>query len=274
MIQGMTGFGFSLVKVKNGKISVQIRSTNHKFREVALHLSEGHLGLEEAIREQIENRIRRGRISCAIDIQIKYPQDVSVNSQLLKKYSFALRQIQRDFSTSENISLDTLIRLPGVLSLKETGQDKEALLPHVRNALSGALDDLLRMRHKEGTALEKILRKMANKLLIDVALVKQRFARSSKLKLAVLKSDEEKSAFLRNSDITEEMDRLTFHAKSFLQKLAKNNSVGKELDFIAQEMQREANTMAAKSCDKMVSSRAVQIKSLIEKIREQAQNVD
>ena len=95
-----------------------------------------------------------------------------------------------------------------------------------------------------------------------------------KEKLTKIKTDEERAAFLKDKDITEEMERLVFHIRNFKTKLAQTGAIGKELDFIAQEMQREANTMAAKCCDVFISARVVQIKSQIEKIREQVQNIE
>jgi uncharacterized protein (TIGR00255 family) len=104
--------------------------------------------------------------------------------------------------------------------------------------------------------------------------IKKRFNKLVSDKLAYLKSDEERVSFMKNTDVTEEIERLSFHLKSFSGKLDKSGSVGKELDFIAQEMQREANTLAAKTSDVVISGRIIQVKTQIEQLREQVQNVE
>jgi uncharacterized protein (TIGR00255 family) len=130
------------------------------------------------------------------------------------------------------------------------------------------------MRRKEGAALSAHLKSWAQSLKKDIVLIKARCKRVVELKLAQLASEEEKNSFLKNADITEEIERLWFHGSNFIEKLKRSGPIGKELDFIAQEMQREANTMGAKSCDAGVSATVVEIKSKIEKIREQVQNIE
>jgi uncharacterized protein (TIGR00255 family) len=140
--------------------------------------------------------------------------------------------------------------------------------------LERALDDLVKTRKNEGQALHKYLKKRAEALSINLQAVKLRFKEAIKAKLSILITDEERSSFLKESDINEELERLTFHIGNFKNKLTQSGPVGKELDFIAQEMQREANTLAAKSFDVGVSGKVVEMKSQIEKIREQVQNIE
>ena len=118
------------------------------------------------------------------------------------------------------------------------------------------------------------LKSRAEILKKDLDMVKARFKKAVKDKLARINNDEERIGFIKEADITEEIERLAFHIGNFKSKLSKYGPIGKELDFVAQEMQREANTMGAKSCDAAISSTVVQIKSQIEKIREQAQNIE
>ena len=136
------------------------------------------------------------------------------------------------------------------------------------------MEELVETRQKEGKALFAYLMDNARSLKKDLAVVKVRFKRLVREKVERLASDEERSAFLKETDIGEEVQRLEFHLRNFTGKLLKKDAVGKELDFIAQEMQREANTSAAKSFDPTISARVVKIKSRIEKIREQVQNVE
>jgi uncharacterized protein (TIGR00255 family) len=123
-------------------------------------------------------------------------------------------------------------------------------------------------------ALSKYLKKRDEILNVNVMAIKRRFKKAVRERLKLIDLEEEKASFVKNSDITEEIERLSFHIKNFKSKLNKNGQVGKELDFIAQEMQREANTLAAKTFDTVISARVVQVRSQIDKIREQVQNIE
>jgi uncharacterized protein (TIGR00255 family) len=275
MIQGMTGFGSKEKNIAGiGSISVEIRSTNHKFLEAVLHLPEGLISLEEKIKKEIEPRIRRGRLTCVVNLGRKSNPQISVNRQLLDEYFRVVGQISKSYALKKEVEIDTLINLPGVLSVSEKNVPAEVIWPGLKNVLSGALADLVSMRKKEGRALFVHLKAQVEGLSRSIDFVKGRFNKAIKEKAARYATDAERTAFLKESDITEELQRIAFHAKSFRQKLAISGPIGKELDFICQEMQREANTTGAKSCDVQISSRVVQIKSEIEKLREQVQNVE
>jgi uncharacterized protein (TIGR00255 family) len=275
MIRSMTGFGGREKDLPPfGKISVELRSTNHKFVETVLHLPQGFLSLEDKIKSQIEAQIKRGRVTCAVNIIGGANSDVFVNAALLAKYLEAMQKIKARFNLKEEVSLDTLIHLPGVLSLAESVVPKSKIWPQLKVLLEEAIAGLVRTRKKEGTALFRHLSRRAQALNNDTGSVKAHFAKAIKKKIAALKTDEERSSFLKNSDITEELERLGFHGKNLTRKLSASGPIGKELDFIAQEMQREANTMGAKSCDAFISAKVVEIKSKIEKIREQVQNIE
>jgi uncharacterized protein (TIGR00255 family) len=275
MIKSMTGFAASELKVAGfGKISVELRSTNHKFLETVLHLPEGFLSLEDSIKKIIEARIKRGRINCAVNLVGERAGSVILNKQLLKNYIAELTRAKKRFKIKDGVTLDTLINLPGVLSLTQSLAPGKAIWSRLKTLITSAVSELVKARQKEGSALYIYLKKRAQGLVLDLNKVKLRFKRVIAQKAGKIKSDEERTAFLKAADITEEIERLSFHIRNFLKRIRQNGPIGKELDFIAQEMQREANTMAAKSCDGMVSSRVVQIKSQIEKIREQLQNVE
>lgn len=275
MISSMTGFGSREEEVDSiGRICVELRCTNHKFLETVFHLPEGMLSLEDKLKKEIETRIKRGRVFCAINIKGKEAQGIFVNRKLLKNYLHELNSIKKEFKIKDGMALDSLIRLPGILSLKENKPIGMHIWEHLQPLLQQAILELLNTRQKEGRALAGLLKSKSQLLKKDLILIKRRFASAVKNRLRKIKVDEERSAFLRSVDITEEMDRLNFHIKNFQQKIVKGGPVGKELDFITQEMQREANTLAAKSFDLVISGRAVQMKSQIEKIREQVQNIE
>ncbi len=271
----MTGFGSREADIDSvGKIHVEMRCTNHKFVETVFHLPEGMLFLEDKLKKEIESRVRRGRVFCAINIKGREAQGVFVNRKLLKKYIQELNSIKKEFKIKDGLTVDSLIRLPGILLLKENKPGGMYVWEHIRPLVRQTISQLLKTRQKEGGALGRLLMKRSGLLKNDLALIKRRFCSAVKMRLRKIKSEEERSAFLRGADIAEEIDRLTFHIANFQQKIAKGGTVGKELDFITQEMQREANTLAAKSFDLLISGRAVQMKSQIEKIREQVQNIE
>jgi uncharacterized protein (TIGR00255 family) len=199
---------------------------------------------------------------------------VFINERLLKEYLLALRNIKKYLSIQDELSINTLVHLPGVLSLAESRVPKEKIWPCLKILLNRALNDLLKMRAREGRAMCVYLNQRAKILKSVLASVRTRFKKLIQNKISQIPTDEERLSFLKNTDITEEMERLSFHIGNFQNRLLKSGSLGKELDFIAQEMQREANTMAAKSFDALISTRMVQIKSQIEKIREQVQNIE
>lgn len=274
-MQSMTGFGSREAQVGQfGKICVELRSANHKFLDIAFHLPEGFLSLEEKIKKEIEAKIKRGRIACVINIIGKKALSVSVNRPLVGKYLFEIKNLKRHYGIHGEIGIDTLIHLPGVVSLEENGLPRESLWPRLKTLINACLAGLLKSRLKEGLALQKLLRKRIEALRVNTASIKTGFKKALKNKLSKLKTDEERAAFLKSTDITEELERLVFHLGNFKNRLSKGGPVGKELDFIAQEMQREANTLAAKSFDVFVSAMVIQAKSNIEKIREQVQNIE
>ena len=275
MICSMTGFGSSIAEVRGlGKISVELRSSNHKFLETVFHLPEGFLFLEGRIKKEIETRVKRGRVTCVINIIGAGVSIVAVNKALLKNYIVMLKAIKKQYQLKDEISINSLINLPGILSVGQSCMPGPGIWPRLKFVLNRSLDGLLKMRQKEGRATFHFLNNRAQTLLADLVAIKARFKRAIRAKLDRINTDEERSAFLKDADIAEEIERLGFHIRNFKSKLLKSVPVGKELDFIAQEMQREANTMAAKSFDAAVSARVVQVKSQIEKIREQVQNIE
>lgn len=275
MINSMTGFGGKEAGFEPfGKICVELRSSNHKFLEIVLHLPDGFLSLEDKIKKDIEAKIRRGRVTCAITIVGARASKAFINKLVLREYIVELNKIKKELHLQDAISINTLINLPGVLAVDENKITKADVLPRLKGVLNCAIAELVKTRQKEGRAIYGYLKGKAENLTKDLNLVKMRYKTAVKQKSATFKNIDERGSFLKDSDINEEIERLTIHLRNFKSKLDKSGPVGKELDFIAQEMQREANTTAAKLFDASLSARVVQMKSQIEKIREQVQNIE
>lgn len=274
MIKSMTGFGRCEENTTLGKICVELRSSNHKFLEIVLHLPEGFLSMEDKVKKEIEARVKRGRISGVINIVSKCSSLVSVNKVLLRKYIAATKYMSKEYCLNEKPKIDTLMNLPGVLSLTQNKISLLSLWPVLKKVLNNALADLVAMRCKEGKALFQCLQSRIRHLSSNLESIQDRFKKVIHNKISQIQTDLERTAFLKETDITEEIERLAYHIKNFKNKLLSTTAVGKELDFIAQEMQREANTIGAKSADVKIAAKVVQIKSQIEKIREQVQNIE
>ena len=182
--------------------------------------------------------------------------------------------MQSSFRLKNEVGVDTLIRLPGVLSLAQNNAPRAKAWSQLRRLVQQATENFLLMRRREGEALQGYLKSRAQALKGHLEIIKARFKKVVKEKLSRMKAEEERSSFLKDTDISEEIERLSFHIKNFTAKLSRGGTIGKELDFISQEMQRETNTIGAKCCDTVISSEMIQIKSQVEKIREQLQNLE
>ena len=267
-MQSMTGFGAHEIDLAPaGKVCVELRSINHKFLEILVHLPEGTLSLEDRIKKTIESKIKRGRVTCAINIIGACSSAAFINEQLLKNYLTKLRSINKKLKLGNDVTMSTLINLPGVLVSEQARISSGSIWPEVNKALKSALGELAKTRRKEGLALKGYLGNRAKIIKLDLAKTKLKFKKAVKEKLRTLTTSEEQSMFLKSSDINEELERLTFHIHNLCRTLGKPGAIGKELDFIAQEMQREANTLAAKTFDVGVSAQVLKIKSSIEKVR-------
>ena len=154
MLNSMTGFGSAAKEIALlGKVSVELRSANHKFLDIVFHLPEELLSLEERMKREIETKIKRGRVTCAINIAASRSPKVYINKPLLKNYLAALKSARAQFRIKNDIGLDTIINLPGVLSLTEDMISKERVWPWLKALISSALEGLDRARQKEGRAL-------------------------------------------------------------------------------------------------------------------------
>jgi len=274
-MQSMTGFGSKELEITPyGKITLELKSSNHKFLETVFHLPDGFLSLEDKIKKRIEAKIQRGRLICVMTTAAARASRAFVNRELLKNYFAALKKIRKDFGIEDEVTLETLIHLPGVFALATNNAPKQNLWPRIKLLVNGALDELVKTRQKEGKALLGYLKVRQEALKTNLVFIKNRSKKAIREKIQTMATDEERASFLKDTDITEEKERLAFHISNFKNKLSKRGPIGKELDFIAQEMQREANTMGAKTFDLGISARVVQIKSQIEKIREQVQNIE
>ncbi len=281
MIVGMTGFGRAQCQYKQLQLNLQIRSVNHRFCEVVFHIPENFICLEGRIKKYIQKYVKRGRVTVNLSIHGNLDAKVIIDQELARRYFRSLRNLKKTLNLSGEISLAQLSNFPGVLGLREVGLSDKMVWPAVEKLLRSACSDLRAMRLKEGRAVSKDMLSRASKIHKKLLFVKRRTpvviaAKRRRIK-EIAGNIEEISGIIKACDISEEVMRLGFHLKNFAAKVYSNrhhNPIGKELDFIAQEMQREANTMGAKCQDALLGAAVIEIKSQVEKIREQVQNVE
>lgn len=273
MIKGMTGFGSAQLASGTIRIMVELKSVNHRYFDVSYYLPVGFGSIEEKIRQILQKDIKRGKVTVSIKVMQKPNQTISLNKELVKEYLKYSNKLKKDFNLQGDLDLSDLFKLPGVLEAKETYINPEDVWVGLEKNIVKALKGLVIMRKREGKAL---LADVADKLKEMTSHVKDIQSRTKELlkgKKAILKS-EEFSSYQKSSDINEELSRLSHYIDEMKLLLKSTIPIGKQIDFIAQEMQRETNTIGSKLQDSVVSNAVISLKSKIEKIREQAQNIE
>ena len=290
----MTGYGRGECARNGFKIAVELSSVNRKQGELSLNLPRELEVLEAQVRDEINRRIARGRLTARVSLhaaEAKETARVHLNAPLAKAYAKQLNQLAKELKLSGSLSLDLVVRAPGVLQTNEELADAEDFWPAVNRALKQALDQLVKMREREGAHLLKDLRERIQTMRQAVAGIQrqapevqkryreQLIERIRNAGLEVEHIEEERVLkevvyFADRSDISEELTRLQSHFQQFDDCVKSKEPIGRTLDFLAQEMNREVNTIGAKANDSLISREVVTLKTELEKFREQAQNVE
>ena len=273
MIRGMTGFGSSQTLAKNVKIVVEIKSLNHRYLDINYYLPPGFASTENKIRQIIERVLERGRVTVSLRVVQKSTHNISLNKDVAKSYLKQAQQLGKNMGLKNNLQMSDMIRLPGVVETKEINLEPEDLWPVIEKNVQKALGGLVHMRKREGQSLAKDITDKLKNMIAQAKLIQKRSDAILKGKKKELGPEEFKS-FQKSSDVNEELSRLLHYIDELKSLMKSSVPVGKKLDFIAQEMQRETNTIGSKLLDKMVSNAVITLKSKIEKIREQSQNVE
>jgi uncharacterized protein (TIGR00255 family) len=293
-MKSMTGYGWGECSQNGFKVTVELSSVNRKQSEISINLPRELEVLEAQVRDEINKRIARGRLTARITLHAadgKESTRVRVNAPLAAAYARELRQLAKTLHLKDDLSLDHLVRAPGVLETADEVGDAETFWPSVNKALQLALAMLVKMRTREGTNLKRDLsdrigtmRKAVTRVRKEAPLVQQRYReqlidRIKSAGLEDLKIDEERLLkevvfFADRSDISEELTRLHSHFQQYDDCQKSSEPVGRTLDFLAQEMNREINTIGSKANDSLISREVVVLKAELEKFREQAQNVE
>jgi len=288
MLRSMTAYGRSNLKLNSGEFVCELRSVNHRYLDVAIRAPEALRSIEPMIRERLSAALQRGKI----DVSLKYTQDASssdvfeINESLLGQLTQAAGRVMALTGSNSDIDPLRLLQWPGVLS---TGKDtRELLTKEAIEAFDTALADFVATREREGQQISQLLDSKCHQL--QAYLVQVRESRPAVIqrqrdkwlaKLEQLQTvhdgarlEQELVYAAQRLDIDEEIDRLQAHCNELGNALTRSEPVGRRLDFLMQEFNREANTLASKSGDVGTTNVAVDIKVLIEQMREQVQNIE
>lgn len=273
MIKGMTGFGAADISIGKIKGGIEVKSVNHRYLDIVYYLPPGMSSLENGIREAINRQLERGRVLVSIKITDKPLQNIRFSREAVKEYLRYSKILKNEFHLSGELSIGDLIRFPGVVEAREVVLEPDEIWPVIKKSLDTALKSLMAMRIREGKALAKDMADILRRMLGQIKKIEARVAAILKDKKKTLTEDEFLS-LQKGNNISEELTRLTHYIEEFKKLLQAEGGVGKKLDFVAQEMQRETNTVGSKVQDRDVTNAVIALKGKIEKLREQAQNVE
>lgn len=288
----MTGYGKGEAALGDLRVCVEIHSVNRKQIDIALNIPRSLQGLEPRIRETLQTRISRGRLN--LNVTLTHAAESlaasAIDLDLARVYANEMRKLQAELGLAGDLTLDTLLRAPGVLTNSSTDVEPEAVWPSILGALEAALAALITMREVEGKNLSADLYMRLAKLRVMVEGIRERspmltenyrnqlFARIQSVAGELPPNDErllkEIAIFAEKSDITEELIRLDSHFSQLENLLAQSEPAGRTLEFLIQEISREFNTLSVKSNDAEISQTVVTAKTEIERIREQVQNIE
>lgn len=292
MICSMTGYGRSDIQIEDKKIVVEIRAVNHRYADFNIRVQRYYSFLEDYLREHLQKRIHRGKVNITVSIDSYGDDDqmVKINNGLAKSYISALRQLRDDFDLHDDISVSTIARYTDIFKVEKKEEDENNLWKMVKQAVDLALSEFISMRNREGERLKQDIIKIGKNIENIVNEIRSRSSQivedykikiESRIKemLSDATFDEsriltEVAIFADKTNINEEIVRLESHINEMDKIFESNNPVGRRLDFLIQEMNREINTIGSKCNDIYISKRVVEIKSEIEKMREQVQNIE
>lgn len=292
MIKSMTGFGRCEIAEGDRKITVEMKSVNHRYLDINIKMPKKLSFFEAAIRNELKNYIQRGKVDIFISYEDFTESNVCVkyNKKLAGEYMNYLKQMAEDFALDNDVRVSALSRYPEVLIMEEQTVNEEELWALLNRAVKGAAEAFVDTRIREGENLKNDLITKLDGMLIHVDYITKRspeiideYKKKLKDKVKELLEDAqidesrllmEVTVFADKVCVDEELVRLRSHIETTRDSLVRGGGIGRKLDFIAQEMNREANTILSKTSDLEISNRAIELKTEIEKVREQIQNIE
>ncbi len=292
MVRSMTGFGRYTAVVDGRNIVVEIKSVNHRYFEFSSRVSRGYGFLDEKLKSYLQTKIARGKVDVYVSVETLDDGEVQVliNHDLADAYVKALKELAARYDIQDDISVSTLSRYSDIFSVHKAPEDEEKVWNAVRVVLDQAFASFMTMRETEGKKLEEDILSRAKSILAIVEKIEERspqtlkeyrerlLARLQEM-LGDVQIDEQRvlteaAIFADKIAIAEETVRLRSHFDQMKAMVSSGEAVGRKLDFLVQEMNREANTIGSKATDSQIAHMVVDIKAEIEKIREQIQNIE
>ena len=292
MIRSMTGYGRSQQTLDGREILVEIKSVNHRYFEFSARVPRAYGYLEEKLKSFLQGKVSRGKIEMSVTIYNIEGKDalIEVNSSIAKGYVDALRKANESLMLKDDITLSNLIRLPDIFNVIKNTEDEEVIWNDVKIAAEEALNNFVSMRESEGLKMREdveqrldYIEQLVGKVEERSPMVTDAYRERLYNKLAEILNDKkideqriltEAAIFSEKTAVDEETVRLKSHINQFRNLLEINEPVGRKLDFLIQEFNRESNTIGSKAQDVEITKIVVELKSEIEKIREQIQNIE
>lgn len=292
MIKSMTGYGNASQILNGREISAEVRSVNNRYLDCNVKIPRAFAFAEDAVKQQVKQFVTRGKVDVYISVNALEGTDVkvSVNRPVLEGYLAALKSIAQDYDVRDDISVGSLSRLPDVFLVEKAKEDEEQIQADILSVVKQALEKYNAMREKEGQALREDLRGKAANILsmvekvearTPVTLAEYRARLTAKLQEVLGNTNLDESRILQEAAVyadkiavDEETVRLRSHLDQLESMLQSSEPIGRKLDFLLQEMNRETNTIGSKGNDLEQARTVVEMKAELEKVREQTQNIE
>ncbi len=292
MIKSMTGYGRAQQTVQGMDVTIEIKSVNHRYYEFSSRITRGYGFLEDNIKSYLQGRVCRGKIDVFVEIQTvdSSSADVTVNESLASGYVQALRKIAEQYGLKDDLSASVIARYPDVLTIHRAPENEDAVWAAVRPVLREAVDHFIAMREAEGARLRADVESRMKVLLGNVEEIEKRSPKTvveykerlvthiheliGEAPLDEQRILTEAAIFADRIAVAEETVRLRSHFAEMTQMLESGTGIGRKLDFVVQELNREANTIGSKAQDASIAHMVIEMKAEIEKIREQIQNIE
>ncbi len=292
MVRSMTGYGRAEIRGEEYRVVCEIKSVNHRFFEFSARVPRACGFLEEKLKTFLGGLISRGKVECGVMLESLREQDlvVRLNPALLRGYLDAFAEMEQGYGIRNDVAASALLRVPELFSVEKRAVDEAAIWEAVRPAVQEAAERFLAMREAEGGRLRADIMARAGEILEHVAFVEERspqtvreynekLAQRMRELLADAKVEEQRllteaAIFADKTAVAEETVRLRSHLAQLEEFFESPEPIGRKLDFLVQEINREANTIGSKAQDIKIARRVVEVKALVEKIREQVQNLE
>lgn len=291
MVKSMTGYGKSTLSINSREYQVEIKTVNHKYLDTSIRMPRCLSSLEEDVRKEIASNLKRGKVEVSINFENhgKNINNIVINTELAKDYIRSLKKLADEEGLESNIEVTEITKLPDVLTIKENF-DNDEIKKELLQVVQDAVNQLIEMRKKEGqkisvAILEKI-DKINSKILdissLSIGLIDEYIVKLEKRIKELLKTDDidksrlmqEVVIFADKCSVEEEVTRLKSHIEQLKELINSDGATGKKMDFLIQEMNREINTIGSKANNLDITNNVVEVKTIIEDIREQIQNIE